>query len=68
VIVEELSGLAGVSDVLLLVRGLLDADGHADDEGDGDERDPAPDGLLAVLGAPAAHPRGERLGMHSSCS
>jgi hypothetical protein len=60
---EELLGLARLPDVVV-VRGLLGAGGVTEGEGDHDERDPPPDGLLAVLGAPAAHATGERVGVH----
>jgi hypothetical protein len=52
VVGEQLLGLAGLSDVVV-VLGLLRPDGVADDERDYDERDPAPDGLLGAGDAAA---------------
>jgi hypothetical protein len=65
VIVDQAVGLAGLPDVVVLVGRLLDADGAADDEGDRDEGQPAPDRLLAVLGAPAAGTRSESVRVHA---
>src|SRR4029078_8762597 len=66
VVVEEAIGLARLPDVVVLVARLLGADGAADDEGDGDEGQPAPDRLLAVLGAPAARTRSESVQGHTA--
>ena len=64
VVVDQAVGLARLPDVVVLVGRLLDAEGAADDERDRDERQPAPDRLLAVLGAPAARTRSESVRVH----
>src|SRR5699024_4485919 len=64
VVVDRGIGAARVADARVLAR-VLHPDGAADDDGDEDEGDPAPDRCLAMTGAPVAGPRGERALVHA---
>jgi hypothetical protein len=66
VVVEQAVRLARLPDVVVVVGRLLHADGVADDEGDRNEGQPAPDRLLAVLGAPPPRTRRERVRVHAT--
>src|SRR5262249_59803315 len=65
VVVEEPLALARLTDVVVLVVGLLHPDDVADHESDGDEGEPAPDRLLAMLGAPPPATRSESVRVHA---
>ncbi len=53
---DQRVGRAGLADCEVARLEVLRADGGADDDGRGDEREPAEDRGLPVVRAPAAHP------------
>ena len=61
-VVDGALGASRLADAALSGVLRLGADRAADREREEHERQPSPDGLLAMLGAPAPHPGGQVLG------
>ena len=63
-VLERLLGVARLAGEQVGAVDLVLGDGVAEHHGDDDEREPAPDRELAVLGAPMSRPCGKTLGFH----